>query len=134
MRFCIAMSAAFLTNLSCMFAQGLRPEEMDVQQALIKKAAKHFVEAYNNHDSKTVAALFSADAELVERDGSRFVGREEIESAFAGTFEQSPNARISLSVDSLRFVTPNVAVEEGTTTWFPDGQTATMESTYGSSG
>ena len=130
MRFCIAMSAVFLANLSCLLAQDVKPAEADVEQALIEKAAKRFVEAYNNHDAKTLARLFSTDAELVERDDSRFVGREEIEAAFAETFEQSPNAKISVSVHSLRFVTPNVAVEEGISTWFPDEQTATMESTY----
>ena len=130
MRFCTIMTAAFLANLSCLFAQDVKPAETDVEHALIEKAAKQFVEAYNNHDSKTIASLFSKDAEIVERDGTRFVGREDIESAFAGMFKESPKAKISLSVDSLRFVTPNVAVEEGLSTSFADGETATVESTY----
>ena len=59
MRFCTIMTAAFLANLSCLFAQDVKPAETDVEHALIEKAAKQFVEAYNNHDSKTIASLFS---------------------------------------------------------------------------
>ena len=128
MRFLIAL--AFLIGTPCLFAQDPTPKASDADQSQIEKAARQFVEAYNRHDAKSVGALFAEDAELVERDGSRFAGRAEIEAAFADTFNESPLARISVAVDSLRFVTPDVAVEEGVTTWFPDGETATIESTY----
>ena len=102
--------------------------EKDRQQ--IEKAATSFVEAFNKHDVKAVTELFTDDAEFVERRGDRFVGREEIAAAFAEAFEESPKSKISLTVDSLRFVTPDVAVEEGMTTWFPDGETPTVDSVY----
>ena len=99
-------------------------------QTTIEKAAIAFVEAYNQQDVAGIASLFAEDAELIERDGTTFVGREEIGSAFAEVFELSPQGKISLSVESIRFVTPDVAVEEGVSVWYPDGETATTESTY----
>jgi len=45
-------------------------------------------------------------------------------------FSNAPDAKLSLRVTSLRFVTPDVAIEEGTTTWYPDGETATVDSEY----
>jgi len=130
MRFCIALSAVFLISLPCLYAQDVAPQATDADRSLIEKAAEQFVKAFNDHDAKSVAALFTEDAELVERDGTRFVGSDEIEAAFASSFEQNPNSKISLTVDSLRFVTPSVAVEEGGTAWYPDGVTVTTENTY----
>ncbi|MGI9456767.1 MAG: YybH family protein [Aeoliella sp.] len=109
-------------------AQQVATENTD--QSQIEQAAVQFVDAYNKGDAKAVTALFTDDAELLERTGERFVGREEIAAAFEGMFQQNSAAKISVAVDSIRFVTPNVAVEEGQTTWFPDGLTPTVESTY----
>ena len=79
----------------------------------IELAAVQFVNAYNSQDASSLTALFSEDAEMVERDGTRFVGHEAIKEAFVATFQDNPGGKISVSVDSLRFVTPEVAVEEG---------------------
>ena len=128
MRICTVLSAVLLlADLPCSFAQEASSPQ---DSSAIEQAAKQFVEMFNRHDAKAVAALFAEDAELVERSGERFVGRDEIEAAFSDSFAQNPKAKLSLAVDTLRFVTPDVAVEEGRTTWYPDGVTATVESTY----
>lgn len=96
----------------------------------ILKRAKLFLEAFNKHDAKALAKLFTEQAELEERDGSVLRGRKEIEESFASTFKNNPKARISLAVDRLRRVAPTVAIEEGRLTGFPDGKTAAFQSTY----
>ena len=111
----------------------VQSQEIDSQEsdkAKIEQAAFEFVAAYNQHDAAAIAKLFSQDAELQERRGGLFIGRDEIEQAFVETFGRDPKAKISLSVDSVRLVTPDVAVEDGVTTWFPDGETPTAESMY----
>jgi len=110
--------------------QDAKPAATEKDRQQIEKAASSFVESFNKHDVKALTQLFTEDAEVVERGGERFVGRDEIGAAFAEAFQQSPKSKISLTVDSLRFVTPDVAVEEGIMTWFPDGETPTVESTY----
>jgi uncharacterized protein (TIGR02246 family) len=71
--------------------------------------------AFNAHDAKALAALFTAEGEIVDEDGVVTQGRDAIEQVFAEVFEESPQARLETEVVSLRFLSSNVAVEEGLT-------------------
>lgn len=82
-------------------------------EAAIQKSAEAFVEAYNKHDAKAVAALFAERAEFVDEDGNLIKGRDEIEQNFANVFEASPEGKIAIEIDSIRLLTPNIALEEG---------------------
>ena len=104
---------------------GLSPDEKQIHQAVVE-----FVERYNAHKATEVAALFAPDARVVFRDGTEVNGREEITQSFEDAFRDSPKAALSVVVDSIRFLTPDVAVEEGATTMFPDGETLTSRSRY----
>lgn len=131
---CVALSAA-LVCLSCEWAWAQQraadqnaapsPDEQALHQSAVK-----FVEAYNARDAKAIAELFGPEARMEEADGLVAVGRDAIQEAFAAAFEESPQAAISVSMDSIRFVTPDVAVEEGSTEYFPDGETLTSRSRY----
>jgi len=100
----------------------------DEQQ--IRKGVEAFVEQYNAHNADAIAAMFSADARMVFRDGTEVNGRDEIKATFAETFTDRPKTAISVVVDSIRFLTRDVAVEEGSTTMFPDGETLTSRDHY----
>ena len=100
-----------------------------VEKAILD-TANLYTEAFNRHDAKAIAALCTEDCEFIDRDGSMMRGHEEIEQEFKSTFAENPKARISLSLDSLRMLTPDVAIEQGTTVHFPDGKTATVETKY----
>ena len=100
----------------------------DEQQ--IRKAVTAFVEQYNAHKASEVAALFASDARMVYRDGTEDNGRDEIQKSFEEAFTANPKIAISVVVDSIRFLTPDVAVEEGATTLFPDGETLTSRGRY----
>lgn len=78
--------------------------------------------AFNAHDAQALAALFTAEAEIVDEDGAVTQGRAAIQQVFSGVFEESPQARLETEVLSLRFLGPTVAVEEGETnaTYDPD--------------
>jgi uncharacterized protein (TIGR02246 family) len=106
---------------------GAEPSADELQ---IQKAVIAFVEHYNDHQADKVAALFAPDARMVFRDGTEVNGTEEIKQSFAEAFSQSPKAAISVDVDSIRFLTPDVAVEEGVTSLFPDGETLTSRGRY----
>jgi len=100
----------------------------DEQQ--IRAAVVAFVEKYNAHQAAEVAALFAADARMVFADGSEVNGRDEIQQSFAAAFQENPKTALSVVVDWIRFLTPDVAVEEGSTTMFPDGETLTSRDRY----
>lgn len=103
---------------------------LSANEEAIRQAAVKFVEAYNGKDAAAVAALFGPQARLEEADGTVIEGREEIEAAFREVFEADPQGAISLTVHSLQFITPDVAVERGATEYFPDGKLLTSRSQY----
>jgi uncharacterized protein (TIGR02246 family) len=103
----------------------LSPDEKQIRQAVVA-----FVEQYNAHQADKVVALFAPDARMVFRDGTEVNGTAEIKQSFADEFAQRPKAAISVDVDSIRFLTRDVAVEEGVTSLFPDGETLTSQGRY----
>jgi uncharacterized protein (TIGR02246 family) len=100
----------------------------DEQQ--IRKAVVAFVEQYNAHKVSELAALFAADARMVFADGAEVNGRDQIKQSFEAAFQENPKSAVSVVVDSIRFLTPEVAVEEGSTSMFPDGETLTSRDRY----
>ncbi len=46
--------------------------------------------------------------------GEQVVGREAIEKQFAAIFAEAKGAKLEAKTDSIQFVSPNVAVEQGT--------------------
>jgi len=100
--------------LSFSAANGYADQVSD--EASIRKNAEAYVAAYNSHDAKALAAMWSPDAVYVDpSSGEESVGQEEIENAFAETLSKFKEAKLEVKVDSVRFVSPNVAIENGTT-------------------
>lgn len=91
----------------------------------IRRCAEAFATAYNAGDAAAVAALFTPTAEIVDQEGHRAEGRAAIEKIFAGIFQARPKGRIELTVDSVRLLSPTLAVEDGIATVSnADGQPA----------
>jgi uncharacterized protein (TIGR02246 family) len=90
-----------------------RDRAMTEDEKAIRAADEAFVREYNQGNHKALAARFTEDAEAIEADGERFQGRDLIERRFAETFSASPGVKISLEIGAIRFVSPDVAQEEG---------------------
>jgi uncharacterized protein (TIGR02246 family) len=105
-------------------------QSLSRDEQLISDGVVAFVKLYNAHKPEELAALFAPDARMVFRDGSEVRGRDEIEASFEEAFLDSPKSAISVVVDSLQFLTPEVAVEEGVTSLFPDGDTLVSRGRY----
>ncbi|HVX11516.1 MAG TPA: SgcJ/EcaC family oxidoreductase [Pirellulales bacterium] len=89
-----------------------RPDN-DVQQIEAEVAA--YVEAFNAKDAAALAQHWSERGVYVRpSDGARLVGREAIQKEFATTFADRPDAVLAVKVETIRFVTSEVAIEEGT--------------------
>jgi uncharacterized protein (TIGR02246 family) len=131
----LARACALASSLSfilahIVIAQEVLDAEPSADEEAVRQAAIRFVEAYNAHDAKALSELFGPKARMEDEDGEVIEGREAIEQAYAEEFEDSPMAKISLAVDSLTFITPDVAVEEGSVEIFPDSETLTARSRY----
>jgi uncharacterized protein (TIGR02246 family) len=81
----------------------------------ILEADLAFVREYNKGDVKALAARFAEDAEVVEADGMRYRGRPLIERRLAETFAENPGVRLEIKAESIQFLSPDVAREEGST-------------------
>jgi uncharacterized protein (TIGR02246 family) len=91
-----------------------RADQADDEKA-IRKADDAYVEAYNKHDPKAIASMWSPEAVYVDPEtGDEAIGREEIQKEFADTFRNLKDAKLEVSVHSIKFLSPNVAIETGT--------------------
>jgi uncharacterized protein (TIGR02246 family) len=86
-----------------------------VDEAAIRANIAQFVKAYNTKDAKAVAALFTPDGQIEDKDGDVTEGREAIAKAFADLFAEMPKRKLEVFVDSIRFLGPDLAVEVGAT-------------------
>lgn len=85
----------------------------EAEEKSIRASAESFTKFYNAHDASGLAALFTPKAEMIDEDGLVTRGREAIEEAFSDVFQQSPDATMQVDVESVRVLTPNLAIEEG---------------------
>jgi uncharacterized protein (TIGR02246 family) len=109
---CIIFGALFCVNV--LTASFSRADQAD-DEAAIRKNAEAYVAAYNNKDAKSLAALWSPDAVYMDPStGASAVGRAEIEKVFAAILAELGGAKLEVNVESVSFVSPNVAIENGT--------------------
>ncbi|SIO04885.1 conserved hypothetical protein [Singulisphaera sp. GP187] len=90
------------------------PQEREADVRAIGDLLASFIQAYNEKDAKAFGALFTADAEIEDGDGTVTRGRDAIVKRFAGIFEQSKGDELTFDSDSLRFLGTDLAIEEGT--------------------
>ena len=81
----------------------------------IQKTADVFTKAFNAGDAKAIAGQFTPDAEMIDADGSVLSGREAIQKEFEAIFAENPGRKMQITLDFLRFIGRDVAVEEGMT-------------------
>ena len=83
-------------------------------EATIRANAAKYVESYNRRDSKTMASMWSPDAVYTDDStGESAVGRDAIKSNSTTPFAGAEDAKLKVNIDSIDFVSPNVAVEKG---------------------
>ncbi len=78
------------------------------------KTAEDFDKAYAAHDADAIVNLFTENGELII-DDAVITGRDAIHAAFTEMFTEFPEATILTEIDSIRFPSPNVAIEVGRT-------------------
>src|SRR5437899_2325602 len=91
-------------------------------EAAIQKNGEAFVEAFHKGDAKTLAAFWTPDGEYTDQAGTVLQGRDAIEKNFQNFFAQNKGMKVQIESQKLRFVSPDVAIEEGISEVFgPDG-------------
>ena len=91
-------------------------------EAALLKRAEAFVEAFHKGDAKAVAAFWTTDGDYTDMGSKRIAGREAIEKSFKAFFAENQGTKLRIDIDALRFITPDVAIEDGVTSVItPDG-------------
>jgi uncharacterized protein (TIGR02246 family) len=107
--------AALTATTAGVKATSSAPSQADDEKA-IRLEGNAFLKASNAHDAKALAALFIPGGELVNEAGHVAQGRKTIERTFAAIFQSHPDMQISASIASIRFRSPSVAIEDGSST------------------
>jgi uncharacterized protein (TIGR02246 family) len=94
-------------------AQAGKQADSSPEAKAVREVVEAFVKAYNAGDAKAIAAQFAEDGRIVEADGSVTEGRAAIEKRYREAFDADPVARIEVTSESIRLITPDVALEQG---------------------
>lgn len=99
------------------FASAADENRQAADEAKIRKAVESYVAAYNQGDAKALAAFWSPEAVYTNPvSGEQVVGREAIEQQFSSIFAGAKGSKLTAQTNKVQFVSPNVAVEQGTAT------------------
>jgi uncharacterized protein (TIGR02246 family) len=111
-----AKSLIFCASVFLLSLSGALPALADqaADEAAIRSNAEKYVESYNRRDSKTMASMWSPDAVYQDPSiGEGIVGREEIAKQLDYVFAGAEDAKLAVTIDSIEFLSPNVAIEKG---------------------
>jgi uncharacterized protein (TIGR02246 family) len=103
---------ALLPVLSC--GTVLFGADQAADKAAIEKAVTSYTVAFNARDAKALAAHWSPEAVYVNPlTGSQVEGREAIVKEFTAILAELKDTKLAVDVESIRFISPGVAVENG---------------------
>ena len=92
-------------------AAAAKPEE-----APLRALHAAFVKAYNAADFQALSDLFDDHAAVVDSDGEATRERAEIAAMYKDSFAEAKGVKLDSTVESVRFLTPDVAQIEGRST------------------
>src|SRR5262249_3503138 len=79
----------------------------------IRNSAKEFAQAFSKGDAKAIGLMWAENGEYQDDEGHSFRGRNQIEKAYDALFKDKPGDRIDVKIQSIRFLTSDLALEEG---------------------
>lgn len=107
----IALAVAVVTANPAHAAPASRPDD----EAAIRAAAKAYVEALDTGDAARLAALWTPDGDIVDAAGQMMAGREAVTLDKPATPpDRSSRPEFRIRESKLRFLTADVAIEDGT--------------------
>lgn len=109
----LARSAALVAITACWVAPVAADQSED--EKAIRAMAQAYVEAFNRKDADAVAAFWSPDAVYSNPiTGNEVRGRDAIRTELQQIFADAAPGTLEVTIDSVQFMSPNVAVEQGT--------------------
>jgi len=95
-------------------AQTSQQDVAEPELAAIRKASEDYVEVYNERNADKLAQLWSERAVYnVPDSNEQLQGRAAIQQMFKELFSEKQNARLNVTIDSIRLLTADVGIETG---------------------
>src|SRR5262245_6553831 len=114
----LGVSAAVAALLT--MRAGLAGQEKGNPEAMaIHKNAEAFVAAFNKGDASALAGFWTESGDYMDQEGRHLKGRKAIEDAMRAFFAQNKGVTMRIDNRITRFVTPELAIEDGTTDVIP---------------
>lgn len=86
----------------------------------IRKTAVAFMNAFHKGDAKALAEFWTEDGDYTDLAGRELKGRAAIQEDFEHLFAENKGLKLRIEVGSLRFPTPDTAIEDGVTSVLAD--------------
>lgn len=100
------------------------------EDAAIRQAAEAFENAFNAGDAKAVAEQWTESGEYVNESGERYEGRAKIQQEYEKFFAKYPGVQIHVGIDTIKMLSAETAVAEGTSTLGSEENPATVSNQY----
>jgi uncharacterized protein (TIGR02246 family) len=115
----LALAAVTLTT------RPIRADDAGDKEAIARNG-EAFIAAVHKGDGAALAAFWVPDGDYTTQTGRHLKGRAAIEQALTAMFAEHKGLKIQVESETLRFVTPDVAIEDGVATVVPaDGSLPT---------
>jgi uncharacterized protein (TIGR02246 family) len=85
-------------------------------EAAIRAAVQGFAAAFQAGDAKALTALFTDEAEYLDEGNPPIHGREALAKSYGEFFAKRKELKAAAKTESIRFLGPDTAIEEGTFT------------------
>lgn len=89
-------------------------KEREADHDAVQTAVKNLVKVFEKGDAKALADLWTEEGEYVGDDAAPLRGRGAIEEGYVQFFKKNAGVKLELTVESIRFLSRDSAVVEGT--------------------
>jgi uncharacterized protein (TIGR02246 family) len=108
----LAASFVVVAALAAPFLAVAQGADRAADEAAVRAVIQAFIDTREKNDSAALAALLTSDVDQRQTSGNMRSGRDAVVSGSLST-QQSTGGSRTISVDSLRFVGPDVALADG---------------------
>jgi uncharacterized protein (TIGR02246 family) len=120
-----AMAMACSVVTASVAADNSSPDAQKIQQPAIQSSPEYqavedqfreYQQAYDRGDAKALASFYAEDVDYIDQDGVEVKGRGEMEKLFVENFQANPGAKITITIEELKSLTPEVQMNRGVAT------------------
>jgi uncharacterized protein (TIGR02246 family) len=124
----------FVTPLAFLVGFMALPAAADLaaDQQAIRESSRRYKEALDRGDGKALAAIWMADGDIVDAVGNVLKGRDTVEVLEPPAADTPANAKPEFTIKDtgLRFLSPDVAIEDGAVEVVPADGAATLHGSF----